>query len=103
MLCWAFVFIGTAIIASLRGLGGLASTAAGIAQALFFFLFVVFLVALAMGMVRQRHPAGDPEGAPEDAMDASHDAAIVPAAASIRRAALTAPDDRSGVRPRHAA
>jgi hypothetical protein len=56
-----------------------------------------------MGLVGQRHPAGDPEDAPEDAMDAPGDAANVPAAASIRRTPFPAPDDRSGVRPRHAA
>lgn len=103
MLCWAFVFIGTAIIASLRGLGGLASTAAGIAQALFFVFLVVFLVALVMGSVRQRRPAGDPEEAPEEAMDAPGEAADLLVAPSIRRKPFTAPDDRGGVRRRRAA
>ena len=67
MLWWVFVFLGIAIIASLRDLGGLASTAAGIAQVLFFVFLIVFLVALVMGSVRHRRPAGDLTGDREDA------------------------------------
>jgi uncharacterized membrane protein YtjA (UPF0391 family) len=69
MLCWVFVFLGTAIIASLRGLGGLAETAAGIAQILFLVFLIVYLIALVMGSVRHRPAAGTRTGDPEDAAD----------------------------------
>ena len=103
MLCWVFVFLATAIIASLRGLGGLASTAAGIAQLLFFVFLVVFLVALVMGSIRHR-PAGraatgDPADAPEDA---AWDHAIADSPIAGRKP-RPAPDDRGRNRPRHAA
>jgi uncharacterized membrane protein YtjA (UPF0391 family) len=38
------------------GFGGVASTAAGIAQVLFFIFVIVFLVALVMGLVSRRPP-----------------------------------------------
>jgi uncharacterized membrane protein YtjA (UPF0391 family) len=71
MLCWVFVFLGTAIIASLRGLGGMASTAAGIAEMLFFVFLIAFVVALVMGSARHRPHAHDPAGDPEDASEAA--------------------------------
>jgi uncharacterized membrane protein YtjA (UPF0391 family) len=100
MLCWVLVFLGTAFVAALR-LGGIASTAAGIAQVLFFVFLVAFLVALVMGLVRHRPPirTGDPEEAPEGEMAA-------PAAADrrfIARIPRAAPDGRGGARPRRAA
>src|SRR5207244_13165419 len=70
MLCWVLVFLGTAIIASLRDLGGLASTAAGIAEMLFFVFLIVFLVALVMGSARHRPTGRAPAGDPEDAAGA---------------------------------
>jgi uncharacterized membrane protein YtjA (UPF0391 family) len=97
MLCWALVILGTAFVATLR-LGGIASTAAGIAQVLFFVFFVAFLVAVVTGSVRHRPPArtDDPEDMPEDETAAT-------AAADRRfigRTPRAAPDDR---RPRRAA
>src|SRR6266581_3248812 len=96
MLWWVFVFLGMAIIASLRGLGGLASTAAGIAQVLFFVFLIVFLVALVMGSVRHRRSADLPNGDPEDGAEA-------PASASIRRQSLAGPKNRGRAKPRRAA
>ena len=100
MLCWVLVFLGTAFVATLR-LGGIASTAAGIAQVLFFVLLVAFLVALVMGSVRHRPAAqpGDPEDMPDDEVG-------VPAVADRRvigRTPRAAPDDRGRARPRRAA
>src|SRR5260370_23627422 len=54
MLYWAFVFLVTALVAGLLGFGGVASTAAGIAQVLFFIFLIVFVVALVMGLVSRR-------------------------------------------------
>ena len=56
MLYWALVFFVIAIVAGLLGFGGIASTAAGIAQVLFFVFLVIFLVALVMGLVARRPP-----------------------------------------------
>jgi uncharacterized membrane protein YtjA (UPF0391 family) len=100
MLCWVLVFLGTAFVATLR-LGGIASTAAGIAQVLFFVFLVAFLVALVMGSVRHRPlvRTGDPEDMPEDEMAA-------PAAADRRfigRMPRAAPEHRGRARPRRAA
>jgi uncharacterized membrane protein YtjA (UPF0391 family) len=100
MLCWVLVFLGTAFIATLR-LGGVASTAAGIAQVLFFVFLVLFLVALVMGSVRHRPlaPTGGPEDTPEDEIGA-------PVAADRRfigRTPRAAPDNRGRARPRRAA
>jgi uncharacterized membrane protein YtjA (UPF0391 family) len=99
MLCWVFVFLGTAIIVSLRGLGGLASTASGIAQLLFFAFLVAFLVALVTGSVH-RQPAGhaaagEPEDVPEDPTEG-------PVVVDSPIAGRT-PLDRGGARPRRAA
>ena len=99
MLWWVFVFLGIAIIASLRGLGGMASTAAGIAEVLFFVFLIAFVVALVMGSVRHRPPARDPDGDPEDAAGA-HAVGDSPIAGRKPGATL---DDRNRDRPRHAA
>ena len=97
MLWWVFVFLGIAIIASLRGLGGMASTAAGIAEVLFFVFLIAFVVALVMGSVRHRPHARDPDDDPEDTPEAPG-AADRPGTRRPRRAAS---DDRA--RRRHAA
>jgi uncharacterized membrane protein YtjA (UPF0391 family) len=44
------------VVAGLLGFGGVASTAAGIAQVLFFIFLIVFVVALVMGLVSRRPP-----------------------------------------------
>ena len=97
MLCWVFVFLGTAIIASLRGLGGMASTAAGIAEILFFVFLIAFVVSLVMGSVKHRPPARDPAGGPEEGPEGAADSPL------IRRTPLAASGDRGPDRPRHAA
>ena len=99
MLCWVLVFLGTAIIASLRDLGGLASTAAGIAEMLFFVFLIVFLAALVMGAARHRPAGRTPAGDAEDAAGANA-VGDSPLAGHKPRATL---DDRNRDRPRHAA
>ena len=56
MLYWALVFLVIAVIAGLFGFGGIASTAAGIAQVLFFIVLGIFVVALIMGLMARRGP-----------------------------------------------
>jgi uncharacterized membrane protein YtjA (UPF0391 family) len=97
MLCWVFVFLGTAIVASLQGLGGVAATAAGIAQILFFVFLIVFLIALVMGAVRHRPAAGTRSGDPEDGHE---DTVGLTDSAIAGRKPRAAPADRG--RHRHA-
>ena len=56
MLRWAIAFFIIAIIAALFGFGGIAATASGIAQILFYIFLVLFLVALLMGLLGGRTP-----------------------------------------------
>lgn len=56
MLRWAVIFFVIAIIAALFGFGGIASTAAGIAQILFYIFLVLFLIALLFGLLGGRTP-----------------------------------------------
>jgi uncharacterized membrane protein YtjA (UPF0391 family) len=56
MLYWALVFLVIALIAGLLGFGGVASTAVGIAQVLFFIFLVIFAVTLVMGVLSRRPP-----------------------------------------------
>ena len=56
MLYWAFVFLVIALVAGLLGFGGVASTAAGIAQALFFVFLIIFVVTLLLGVMSRRPP-----------------------------------------------
>jgi len=53
MLYWALVFLVVALVAAALGFGGIAGTSAGIAQALFFILVVLFLISLVMNFVRR--------------------------------------------------
>jgi uncharacterized membrane protein YtjA (UPF0391 family) len=53
MLNWALVFLVVALIAAALGYGGIAATAASIAQTLFFIFLVLFLVTLIIGVVRR--------------------------------------------------
>jgi len=54
MLSWALGFFILAIIAAFFGFGGIATSAAGIAQVLFVVFLVVFLISLVMGLARGR-------------------------------------------------
>ena len=54
MLYWALMFLVIALVAALFGFGGIASTAAGMAQILFVVALVLFLVSLVAGMARRR-------------------------------------------------
>ena len=53
MLYYAAVFFIIALIAGLLGFGGIAASASGIAQVLFFIFVVLFLVSLIAGLVRR--------------------------------------------------
>ncbi len=53
MLNWALVFLVVALIAAALGYGGIAATAASIAQTLFFIFLILFLVTLIIGVVRR--------------------------------------------------
>jgi uncharacterized membrane protein YtjA (UPF0391 family) len=54
MLGWAVFFLVIALIAALFGFGGIAGTAVGIAQLLFFVFLAVFVISLIMGLARGR-------------------------------------------------
>ncbi len=56
MLYWAVVFFILALVAGLFGFGGLAATAGGIAQILFFIFLVLFLVSLVYSLLTGRRP-----------------------------------------------
>jgi uncharacterized membrane protein YtjA (UPF0391 family) len=49
MLSWAIVFFILALVAALFGFGGIASSAAGIAQVLLVLFVVGFIVSLLLG------------------------------------------------------
>jgi uncharacterized membrane protein YtjA (UPF0391 family) len=57
MLNWALTFLVIAIIAAVFGFGGIAATATGIAQILFYIFLVLFLISLIVAMARGRPPA----------------------------------------------
>lgn len=52
MLYWALVFLVVALVAGLLGFGGVASASIGIAQILFFIFLILFLVTLAINLLR---------------------------------------------------
>lgn len=56
MLRWAIIFLVIAIIAALFGFGGIAATASGIAQILFYIFLVLFVIALLFGLLGGRTP-----------------------------------------------
>ncbi len=53
MLYWAMMFLLIALVAAVFGFGGIASTAAGIAQILFVVALVLFVLSLFMGFRRR--------------------------------------------------
>jgi uncharacterized membrane protein YtjA (UPF0391 family) len=54
MLHWALIFLVIALVAAVFGFGGIASTAAGMAQILFVVALVLFVVSLLFGFMRGR-------------------------------------------------
>ena len=54
MLYWALMFLVIALVAAVFGFGGIASTAAGLAQILFVIALVLFVVSLFAGFMRKR-------------------------------------------------
>ena len=52
MLGWSLLFLIVAIVAGIFGFGGIAESAAGIAQILFVISLVLFLVSLVFGRRR---------------------------------------------------
>lgn len=54
MLYWALVFLVVSLVAALFGFGGIAATAAGIAQILFYIFVVLFLATLITGLLLSR-------------------------------------------------
>ena len=53
MLYWSLMFLVIALVAAVFGFGGVASTAAGIAQILFVIALIMFVVSLFTGLIRQ--------------------------------------------------
>jgi uncharacterized membrane protein YtjA (UPF0391 family) len=53
MLHMAAVFFVIALVAALFGFGGIAAGAVEIAKVLFFLFLVMFIVTLAMGLIRR--------------------------------------------------
>jgi uncharacterized membrane protein YtjA (UPF0391 family) len=56
MLSWAATFFVIAIIAAVFGFTGIAVATAEIAKLLFFLFLVLFVISLAVGLVRGRLP-----------------------------------------------
>ncbi len=56
MLGWAVIFLIVAIIAAIFGFGGIAGTAAGIAQILFYIFVAIFLISLLVGLFTGKRP-----------------------------------------------
>ena len=54
MLYWSLMFLIVALVAAVFGFGGIASTAAGIAQILFVIALVLFVISLFAGLRRGR-------------------------------------------------
>lgn len=60
MLSWALTFLIVALIAAVFGFGGIAASAVGIAQVLFFIFIVLFLVSLLYHLMTGRRPPMPP-------------------------------------------
>jgi uncharacterized membrane protein YtjA (UPF0391 family) len=54
MLFWAMIFLLVALVAAALGFGGIATTAASIAQILFVVSLILFVLSLVLGLVRKR-------------------------------------------------
>jgi uncharacterized membrane protein YtjA (UPF0391 family) len=55
MLYWSLLFLVVALVAAVFGFGGIASTAAGIAQILFIVAMVLFVVSLFANVTRRHN------------------------------------------------
>ena len=53
MLFWAAVFFAIALLAALFGFSSIAVAATGIAKLLFVIFLIVFVVTLALGLIRR--------------------------------------------------
>ena len=53
MLYWSLMFLVVALVAAVFGFGGIASTAAGMAQILFVIALILFVVSLFAGITRR--------------------------------------------------
>ncbi len=51
MLSWVIIFLIISLIAGLLGFTGLSEAAAGIAQIIFFFFIILFLVSITLMLV----------------------------------------------------
>jgi uncharacterized membrane protein YtjA (UPF0391 family) len=56
MFRWALIFLVFALVAAILGFGGLAGTAAGIAQILFYVGLILFVVSLIFGFSSRSKP-----------------------------------------------
>ncbi|MFZ4531561.1 MAG: DUF1328 domain-containing protein [Alsobacter sp.] len=54
MLGWAISFLVIAMIAAVLGFGGIAGTAMGIAETIFYVAIVLFVISAVVGLVRGR-------------------------------------------------
>lgn len=52
MLQWAFTFLIIALVAAALGFGGIAGTATGIAQLLFYVFVVLFLISAVISLLQ---------------------------------------------------
>lgn len=54
LLHWAVIFLIVAVIAAIFGFGGVAGTAMGGAQMLFWAAIVLFIVSVVVGLIQRR-------------------------------------------------
>jgi uncharacterized membrane protein YtjA (UPF0391 family) len=57
LLRWALIFLVIALIAAAFGFGGIAATAAGIAQVLFFIFLAIFVILLVAALLTKKSPS----------------------------------------------
>ncbi len=56
MFRWALIFLAFALVAAIFGFGGIAGTAAGIAQILFYVGLLLFVVTLLYSLLTDKKP-----------------------------------------------
>jgi uncharacterized membrane protein YtjA (UPF0391 family) len=57
LLRWALIFLVIALIAAAFGFGGIATTATGIAQVLFFIFLAIFVIFLVAALLTKKSPS----------------------------------------------